>query len=529
MFSLLKDRSWRLAIITILGLSFLLLEIVILVLYRETWFDELLYLFKGRAAIGGSLVPFQDMIIAHPPLAFLLHGITQYIWGPSILLGRIVSSIIFFGILWIMYVIADRYAGALAGVGALFLMVSNVFLVGNYVSAVPFGLSVIFILLSIWVELLKISSQRKTLLSAFLIGLAVLTRINLLPAAIMYVLFLAVTRRGWREIGSFSIVFVVILFLGFTPFLLLDFSLAISVILAPFVSIGLLSSLPSSVKADGFSFSEFLPTIVSFVREYDLTLLLFFAVTSLLLFSVWNTRDRFLKTEPVYVLLLMIGTGLFIPHYFYWKISGSLVYANYFFPFLILAIVIGIFRFFPEKKVLIVFLVGVISLNFLGNMFRTDIISHPNDETDLERINRGAMLLKKHTNPEDLIIAFDNSIFHVFAADRVTKGPLLNRNFMFVGLPDTSLVNRILHYNPEILLTWIDNADYVVLHEEKWPWTFRRTFRSVDGYDSEAFIHQVERLLNDRYVLEDRAFNVYPRKYTEGNDGGTLLLYRRIK
>lgn len=510
-------------------LLWMCVESAILIVYRETWFDELVYLFKGYAVITGAFVPFRDIILEYPPLAFFAYGAVQAVFGPSIMAGRILSAVFFIALLLLTFTIARKLAGEWAGLGATALVMSHTLLVANYLSVVPYAFTVACLLGALAVEFSSRDRSTKVWWIAVLLAGMMLIRINMLAAVLVYGAYLFWIRSLPRHQGIFWSVFCMVLFVGYLPIILPDPALALSSIAHPFARVGLLAALPASLKVGSVGAEKFLEILASFFREYAATLAFFCAIAFALAYRDRREMKDFFVREREFALLAAMAVGLLAAHYFYWRITGSIQYANFFMPLVILTAVIGVFRYFQEEKVAVVLTIAVLGVNVLANIFPSGIISRPGEETDLERVKRGAVFIAAHTDRGDRMIAFDNSIFHLFAAGRLTKPALINRDFLYIDGIDADTARRLRMYNPELLMAWLAEADVVLLHEERWRSAFRRPFWKGERYDGEKVIADISSVLDRQYVLVGSALNVYPRKYTEGNDGGTLLIYRRKK
>lgn len=515
--------------ITVLLLLWIGAESAFLLVYRETWFDELVYLFKGYGVVSGAFAPFRDIILEYPPFAFFAHGAVQAVFGPSIMAGRLTSLIFFWLLLLLVFIIGRRMGGRWAGIGAVALVMSHALLVANYISAVPYALTMLFLLGALAVEFSSATRGAKVFCAALLLAGMMLTRVNMLAAVLIYGLHLFWIRVSPRQHITFWSVLILTICIGYLPIVLPDPALAASSILHPFVRVGLMTLLPASVKVGSVGGEKFLEILAAFFREYAATLAFFSAIALAIVVGRRGAVRDFFNREREFALLAAMAGGLLAAHYFYWRITGSIQYANFFMPLVALAAVVGAVRYFKGERVAAVLVVAVIGINLFANAFPSGIISRTGEETDLERVRRGAEFVAAHTDVHDRIIAFDNSIFHVFAAGRFTEPALINRNFLYIGGIDADTARRLRMYNPEVLMTWLGQADAVVLHEERWRQTFRRPFWRVEGYDGEKIIADVAAYIGAHYEFAGKAFNVYPRKYTEGNDGGTLTIYRRKK
>lgn len=506
-----------------------LLETIAFVLWRESWGDEFFSAFRGYLILTGEFVPFRDGPFGYGPLVVATYSAVHYLFGPNLYAARALSAVFFLASLAMLFWISRALAGKWAALAALALVLSNLLMVSIYMSATMYALVMLLLLLIIRVEMRGRPGVRRQILNGGLFAVMVLARINMIAAVVMYLGYLAVRKTPAREMLLFLAVFASAVGAGYAPIIAANPLSALSFVLSSFADFGPYGGLPSPAVSQDIA--QFLEVLTEFLKEYYGFLALFIAATA---YVLWQERGRmyeFMLREPAYVLLAGLGAGLLAAHYFYWRFAGNLFYANYFMPLVILAAVVGLFRFLPNERFGYLLLGAVLVLNFGTNLFRTDAISNPREESDLERTRRGAAFVAAHTEPNAKLLTFDNSLYHVFLADRRTFFPLMQRNFLFLPDRDTEKVRRIGFYNFAILKQWAEqDADYVLIHKEQWPLSLvRNPFWGHAGEDPEAGVAELEKIFDTRYELVGTALNVYPRKYTKGNDGGTLELYKRIK
>ncbi|MBU1179245.1 glycosyltransferase family 39 protein [Patescibacteria group bacterium] len=509
---------------------FFIFQVSMMVFYRESWVDELMHLFKSMSVFSGDFVPFKDIIVEYPPLYLAVFGIFQYLFGPSLYVGRIVTACFYALILFLMFLVARKFAGKWWALSGVVFMSSNFLLVGNYASAGFYSLAVLPLMLAVWIETLQIQRWRKSVFCGISFGFMMLARTNMLPAILVYIVYLFFLKINARDIFIFLFFVILTLVLGYFPIVLGDPALAIAYIFAPFHNFGPLKNLPPSTII-GLSFSGFLEIFTAFLKEYYSFLLLFISSVAAVVYQNWRNKNEFLKKESFYVFLVVLSLVFIVTHYCYWRLKGNVYYANYFMPIIVLAAVIGLARFLRKEVCFVVIFAGIVILNFAINIYRTDVLSSPLEETDIQRVERGARFIKNNTEESSRILSFDNSIYHIFTAGRKTYAPLINRNFLYFPVADTETVKRLRFYNFEMLKQWfVEDADYVALQKESWRDMFVRTDHwGGGGKRDDEKINEIYKILGEQYEFIGSELNVYPRKYTDGNDGGTLLLYKHVK
>jgi|GEM_PF-1071078 len=525
-----EDGFFKVVVLT--TVVFALVEIVMFALYRQTWIDEAIYLFKSLTILRGDFIPFRDIVVEYPPFFILLYGLPQLLFGAGFYVGRFAVAVFSVAILILLFKLIKKLMNRWWALIAVLLLLSSLSLIGNYAVSALFAPTTLVLLTLLYVETTNINRSKKTILASCCLALLLLMRTNLFPATFVYVIYLILMKAGWRNILlCFGITFGLVI-AGFLPIVAFNPSLATSFILLPFHTFGTLKqvSLEFFARQDLLSF---VTTIVEFIREYIVLLFLFLAVFIRFIMEVIKRPSpfAFLREEKIYVLTSVLVLTLTITHFFYFGVETKVIYASYFGILFIVSALIGIYHLAYERyerKVWVsIFMAGIL-LNFGVNVFRTDLVSNPLAESDLARVERGAALVRENTTPIDTLVAFDNSIFHIYAADRKTFPPLFNRNFLYVHNTESEFIKPLLLYNFDILKQWIISADFLLLHKEKWASQFVEQGQDADKI---AEIVWIKATVNEQYKLVGTEKNVYPRKYTVGNDneGGTLLIYKNKK
>ena len=167
---------------------------------QDSILDEGLYLLKGYWFAVGEYVPFEAFgpWTNKMPLAFLIPGYVQRIFGPSFRVGRwyaaVLALLIFLGV-WIA---ARRLGGKWGAAAAAVMIALNPAPTKLYSVVLSEGLIAAML---IWVIVLTLGEERhlwQQLMGSFLAGAMIITRINLmmvLPVIIGYIVW----EHGWRK------------------------------------------------------------------------------------------------------------------------------------------------------------------------------------------------------------------------------------------------------------------------------------------------------------------------------------------
>lgn len=145
--------------------------------------DEGLYLYKGWLFTSGRYTPFQDYgpWTNQMPLAFLIPGWVEQVFGPSLRTGRMTAIILGILMLFGLWLTARRLGGRWIAAGIVAAVVLNPAAARMYAMAASQGL--VACLLA-WTMFFSLGADRKNgqlFVGGLLAGAAVMVRINLLP------------------------------------------------------------------------------------------------------------------------------------------------------------------------------------------------------------------------------------------------------------------------------------------------------------------------------------------------------------
>jgi hypothetical protein len=177
--------------------------------------DEGGYLIKGLLFVNRVIAPFEDYgaDTNHMPLAFLIHGAVQTLFGPGLREGR--YFILAVGLLLVLglFVLVRNLRGAWWGAAAVWLLAINPATARFYSLATS---QLLIAVMLIWVLVLAVPGQGrekiplwKTTAAAALAAAMLMTRINMAPVLALVVLFIFWTqgrRAGWWAFGAGALV-----------------------------------------------------------------------------------------------------------------------------------------------------------------------------------------------------------------------------------------------------------------------------------------------------------------------------------
>lgn len=177
--------------------------------------DEGSYLLKGILYLRGVYKPFEPYgpLTNKAPLAFLIPGFAEYIFGAGLRTGRYFS--LFLGFLTILgvWITTRRWTGNWMAAGVVWLFALSPMITRLYVRAVS---EVIIACMLAWICVLVLAERRalwQIILGAVLAAFAVLTRQNmvlLLPLLALYVYWQHGKQKGIWALAAGSFVFLAI-------------------------------------------------------------------------------------------------------------------------------------------------------------------------------------------------------------------------------------------------------------------------------------------------------------------------------
>ncbi|MEW6400355.1 MAG: glycosyltransferase family 39 protein [Chloroflexota bacterium] len=191
--NLLQRRTWpawTADAVAFLGLLLYLAQAVLFAHTTVSNLDEGGYLLKGTLFVGGGYRPFDPGIWTNKaPLAFLIPGFVQWIFGPGLRTGRYLA--IFLGLMAVIgtWVAARRLGGKWLAAGAVFVLTLSPAVIKMYSAGAT--QSTIACLLA-WTLALSVGEKRpvwQLALAGFLAGVMIMARQNMLPVLPLLALY----------------------------------------------------------------------------------------------------------------------------------------------------------------------------------------------------------------------------------------------------------------------------------------------------------------------------------------------------
>lgn len=205
--------SWLPLVLAVVGAVLYLIRAVNYAHTTVSSLDEGSYLIKGMFYLNGAYQPFEPYgpLTNKAPFAFIIPGITEYIFGAGLRTGRYFS--IFLGLLTLLgtWSAARRWAGNWMASFTVWVFALSPMIVKLHARAVS---EVIIACMLAWICVLALDEKKsiwRIILASILAAVAVFTRQNmapLLPFLIFYVYFQHGKRAGVYAFISASLAFL---------------------------------------------------------------------------------------------------------------------------------------------------------------------------------------------------------------------------------------------------------------------------------------------------------------------------------
>ena len=148
------------------------------------------YLYHGWLAVTGQISLYQDEMTGHRvALPYYVLGLSQVLWGPSLIAARAVSAAIGLGALVLLWRLATRLGGELCGALAALFALTQAYLVGYFAWATFHGL-ISFLLLATLYSLLATDLRFRRVLTMGFCTLLFFTRPQIWPLQPLALAFL---------------------------------------------------------------------------------------------------------------------------------------------------------------------------------------------------------------------------------------------------------------------------------------------------------------------------------------------------
>jgi len=207
---------------------------------QRSTIDEGLYQYKGYLFAAGTYQPYQEYgpKTLYGPLAYLIPGTFQLVFGPNLLTGRrfgVITGILALIGLWL---VARRLAGYWWGAAAVWVTAINPAVIRNYSFGVAQGLVACLLMWTLFLSLKRDRSNWQITAGAILASILMLTRQNMAPVLFLlipYIFWEYGKKQGWLAVLA-GVVVLLTGHLAFWPGILSMWTPWLPATLTPFLA-----------------------------------------------------------------------------------------------------------------------------------------------------------------------------------------------------------------------------------------------------------------------------------------------------
>jgi hypothetical protein len=187
-------------IFSIAGILIFVIQLGINAHFQVSVLDEGLYLYKGLLFVSGRYQPFQDYgpLTYQMPLAFLIPGAVQFLFGPGLRVGRYFSVLLSLFMIVGLWLTSRRLTNPWLAAGAVWVLLLTPAAAKMYSMVISEGLVACLL---VWVMALTLGEGRRLwqlVLGSILAGVILMIRIDLLPLLPLLCLYI-LWQHGWRS------------------------------------------------------------------------------------------------------------------------------------------------------------------------------------------------------------------------------------------------------------------------------------------------------------------------------------------
>lgn len=179
--------------------------------------DEGWYLYAGKL-VYEQKIPYLDFMYNQTPLLPYIYGLLQHFIGPSLLLGRLTSFFLALMNAFLTVKIIERLTGSNARSTALLFMVLTPYNIYYAVIVKTYSLASFFLLAALYFKTNKVAYPYRDFIPFFLLSLAVLVRLSLLPVLGIFLIALFFENTTKKSILVAIITGSATILIGLAPF-----------------------------------------------------------------------------------------------------------------------------------------------------------------------------------------------------------------------------------------------------------------------------------------------------------------------
>ena len=518
----LSHRFWLIMVITTFFIQF-----GYNLTHVRTWFDEGNYAYKGYIAVKGVYPMYKDggPYFEYLPLAFLVPGVIQVLFGPSFIAGRLFSILCGATVIIVTYWLGKKLADRKAGLISAWFLVGSLIIMRYYITISPYSWVSLFLMLSLLFLASSIASPYREVGAVFLATITFVSRQNMALALATIVLYAIIVQKRISHMIAIVVCALVFPALFIAPY----WPELINETLTPFPLVGkffdnFLKQPKLATKGSLYPW-----TLEDFLQGMDWLTNFYFPILFATLYTLIRSVKNWLhsgasiesiRTNRIAILVGALFFSNFILHTIgpqHYCPQCPAAYFNYFVPTGALLGGIGISSMLNNnasrlhKNIVIGILVLSTLIISTVTKARTFTIHKPR----FEMIQSAADHLAALTKPEDKIFAIAD--MHVFLlAKRFPFPALMTHEYNFVITQDTENAIKQNRWNYALAKKWLSEADVVVLSHERFV-SLPRLYPGLPGSGQDL------KNLIEKVVAED-----FPIKVTiPCSHGDEIELFRR--
>lgn len=415
-------------------------------------FDEGIFNYKGWLFVKGIFTPYKDVRAAYPPFAYYPLGFFQWLFGPTMVIGRIFAAACFLIGTLFTALTARRLGGTNAMLFCTTLLLAHTFSSGHYLTATPVSWTMMFCAASFY--LLTGSKEKlwQSLLSAVLASVCALTY-PVMALFFLAVLFYIFVDRGKKaalfSLGASGLMVIVVLL----PFV--SYSDNVFLVYAPWLYYkDIETAYPYFatwlIKAEISHQIKFIATYLPFIALVTVGL---FLIREKIFISDLKKPSNRLAIGAVFTFFILAAltawsAGL-TSRYFHNQ--TALLY----FPLISAPTSVIASRAFAKKRAPIIILLVLSLLISLMMSSQLWLRLRGGNVNDLERVRIAGKKIAELTSPSDKVFAYGAPYF-LLEAQRYGFAPLIDRERSLCLDPEDDLAKKRLFF------TFTDLEDQLV-------------------------------------------------------------------
>ena len=475
---------------------FYLFEGVFWVLFGNVWTDEN-WIFARSYLVTKGKLPYRDFFDHHQPLVSLVHALFQYLFGPSLFVGRATSFLFTFLTIILTCSIASKLAGKKAGILVLVLHMLNLHSFYYATTMSAHSIEIFLVVFAVYSLMSKLKKPLNYILSVAVMSLANCVKNLASPWIWVLLLFIIVKERRNPKIIFYSL-FTAIAVMGLvsTPFIIIG---------KEKFFFGVIWLLMRGYKSTTLSRLDQILYLVPVIQNYFLMYLLLPAF----LIYAWLKRDRsrkvlsYLAQHDIITLISLMVIAWF-PLTFLWRENVPPIYWAYYYPLVTLLLAVGIIKLFEsliDNASKIFFKILITLLILLTPFLQPDLWKLLNiqwQRRELLSIYKVAKSIDKYTQKDTKVFTFTPAF--AAQADRQTLPGMEFDMYSYYPSLEIERCKRLGLLNAQILIDYLNKKEAGILVLTQFRFFEPRGAAAVIEHD----LPQIIKVIDANYYLKEK-------------------------